>query len=92
MPQDIVLCENISFGKSKGEMLGNKGKQGRWDVDRHPIFVILKVDILEMWCVSLLYGMYISFRRMKRGKQKGLDSGVVRKCLLLPEGTNNLAK
>lgn len=33
-------------------MPGNKEKQRRWGVDKHPIFAILKMDVLEM-CVSL---------------------------------------
>lgn len=63
-------------------MPGNKEKQRRWGVDKHPIFVILKadilvgmkvcleifrMDILEMWCVSMFQGMYISFLRVKKG-------------------------
>ena len=43
----MLIYENISMGKSKGEMSGNKGKQRRWDVDKHSIFAILKVDILK---------------------------------------------
>lgn len=65
-------------------MPGNKRKQRIWGVNKHPIFAILKVDILAgikvcleifrmdmlgMWCVSLFYGMYISFHRVKRGKK-----------------------
>lgn len=30
---------------------------------------IFRMDMLGMWCVSLFYGMYISFRRVKRGKK-----------------------
>lgn len=36
----------LSFGNSKGKMPGNKGKQRRWGVDKHPIFAVLKADIL----------------------------------------------
>lgn len=64
-------------------MPGNKGKQRRWGADKHPIFFVFKEDILdgikealeifkmgilEMWCVSMCQGMYISFLRVKRGK------------------------
>lgn len=71
-------------------------------MDKHPIFAILKVDILtgikvcleifgmdilEMWCVSLYDGMYVSFRRVKRGEKKWQDNGFMRKCSPLPEGT-----
>ena len=48
----MVFGGNISFGRSKGKMPGNKEKQRRWGVDKHPIFAILKMDVLEM-CVSL---------------------------------------
>ena len=34
MPQDVVGRGNISFGKNKDEMSGNKGKQRRWGVDK----------------------------------------------------------
>ena len=39
-----------------------------------------------MWCVSLFYGMYISFRRVKRGEKKWKDSELMQKGFLLPEG------
>lgn len=48
----MVFGGNISFGRSRGKMPGNKEKQRRWGVDKHPIFAILKVDILEI-CVFL---------------------------------------
>lgn len=74
-------------------MPGNKDKQRRWYVDKHPVFAILKADIsvgikvcleifrmdsLEIWCISLFYVMYISFRREKRGKKKCQDNGLIR--------------
>ena len=55
-------------------MSGNKEKQRRWGVDKHPVFAVQKtdiltgikvrleifrMDILEMWYVSLFHGMYI---------------------------------
>ena len=60
MPQDVVGRGNISFGKNKDEMSGNKGKQRRWGVDKHPIFAVLKVDILDGIKVCLeIFGMDI---------------------------------
>ena len=62
-------------------MSGNKEKQRRWGVDKHPVFAVQKtdiltgikvrleifrMDILEMWYVSLFHGMYISFYRVKQ--------------------------
>lgn len=81
MPQDVVGRGNISFGKNKDEMSGNKGKQRRWGVDKHPVFAVQKtdiltgikvrleifrMDILKMWYVSLFHGMNISFYRVKQ--------------------------
>ena len=41
-------------------MPGNKGKQRRWGVDKHPIFAVLKVDILAGIKICLeIFGMDI---------------------------------
>lgn len=44
------------------------------------------MDMLGMWCVSLFYGMYFSFRRVKRGKKQWQDKVLMPEGLLLPEG------